>query len=342
MMSKYLKYLYIIVFVFASYFTYAQDVHFTQYYANPLNINPALTGWFNGNCRVAANYREQWKTIGIHPYSTYGISFEKQHYLYTEQINYGAAIVHDNSGDIELQTNMLVLSGSYLKSILDHNFQGGIQIGIVNLGTNTEELTFDSQLDFGEDDMFNQDISSGEGIDENIFYLSTNIGALWSKQLSAKLTPMVGFAFYHLNRPNESLYDIKSADTKVPIRSVFHANIAYKLSDAILLKPGIVYMNQRKATEILIGGNIEYSLDHKILDGFYGGTLFRYGNGQNYDALAAIVGLKVMRFDVGLSYDINLSSLNAVTNNQGALEISVRYLCKSTKVTKVKVSCDRL
>jgi hypothetical protein len=33
----------IILFFFSAYFVKAQDVHFSQYYANPLYINPALT-----------------------------------------------------------------------------------------------------------------------------------------------------------------------------------------------------------------------------------------------------------------------------------------------------------
>jgi hypothetical protein len=30
----------------------AQDIHFTQFFTNPLALNPAQTGYFNGNYRV--------------------------------------------------------------------------------------------------------------------------------------------------------------------------------------------------------------------------------------------------------------------------------------------------
>src|ERR1700684_3485651 len=41
----------------------AQDPAFSQFFASPLTLNPALTGKFNGIVRVAGNYRNQWPTI---------------------------------------------------------------------------------------------------------------------------------------------------------------------------------------------------------------------------------------------------------------------------------------
>src|SRR3984885_949429 len=41
----------------------AQDPGFSQFFASPLTLNPALTGKFNGAVRVSGNYRNQWPTI---------------------------------------------------------------------------------------------------------------------------------------------------------------------------------------------------------------------------------------------------------------------------------------
>lgn len=40
----------------------AQDPQFSQYYAAPLYLNPALTG-INQNGRAGVNYRNQWPSI---------------------------------------------------------------------------------------------------------------------------------------------------------------------------------------------------------------------------------------------------------------------------------------
>ena len=59
---------------------FAQDIHFSQYYASPLTLNPALTANINGVFRVAANYRNQWFNVptlnSVAPYQTYQVSFD--------------------------------------------------------------------------------------------------------------------------------------------------------------------------------------------------------------------------------------------------------------------------
>ena len=54
----------------------AQDPHFTQYFASPLTLNPALTGLTQGDLRLAANYRSQWSSVSSNPYVTGTISFD--------------------------------------------------------------------------------------------------------------------------------------------------------------------------------------------------------------------------------------------------------------------------
>src|SRR6188768_2919012 len=41
----------------------AQDPHFSQFFASPLTLNPAFTGKFDGQWRLAVNHRDQWPSI---------------------------------------------------------------------------------------------------------------------------------------------------------------------------------------------------------------------------------------------------------------------------------------
>lgn len=321
---------------------HSQDVHFTQSSASQFVINPAFTGWFEGDCRATILYREQWRAIDGNPYGTYGVSLEKQHPFYTEQINYGISFLQDKSGDVRLTTNYITLSGSYLKVLDGHTIQIGMHLGIVNNAVNAEDFTFDSQFTLGEEEMFSDDISSGENLEESSFYFNFDAGVLWSKKLADKITPVLGFSVFHINSPNESLYVESESKSKVPIRMVAHGSMIYKISDKLKVIPSVIYMNQQKATELLMGANAEIALESKLFTAVYGGVQFRYGMVDNYDALAGIVGTKFKQFDVGFSYDLNVSQLNVATTNQGAFEISLRYTCKSTSVKKVKVSCERI
>lgn len=46
-----------------------QDIHFSQFYASPLQLNPATAGMFEGDIRVNCLYRTQWPSITA-PFTT--------------------------------------------------------------------------------------------------------------------------------------------------------------------------------------------------------------------------------------------------------------------------------
>ena len=53
----------------------AQQTHFSQYFSNPLELNPALTGYFEGRFRLSSVYRSQWAQDG-NPFITVAASAE--------------------------------------------------------------------------------------------------------------------------------------------------------------------------------------------------------------------------------------------------------------------------
>ena len=53
----------------------SQDMHYSQYNEAPLLLNPALTGFFDGNHRFILNYKNQWKNLGA-AYNNYDFSYD--------------------------------------------------------------------------------------------------------------------------------------------------------------------------------------------------------------------------------------------------------------------------
>ncbi len=51
--------------------SYAQDLHFSQFFNSPLSTNPANTGFIpDGDYRLGVNFRDQWSSIMSVPYKT--------------------------------------------------------------------------------------------------------------------------------------------------------------------------------------------------------------------------------------------------------------------------------
>jgi type IX secretion system PorP/SprF family membrane protein len=96
-----------VILIISSGITRAQDPEFTQFYANPLYLNPAFAG--SNNCpRVALNYRNQWPALSG-TFVTTSVSYD-QHVdgLYG---GLGLMVVSDQAGKGTLNTNRI--SGIY-------------------------------------------------------------------------------------------------------------------------------------------------------------------------------------------------------------------------------------
>jgi type IX secretion system PorP/SprF family membrane protein len=81
----------------------AQDPTFTQFYANPLYLNPALAGSY-GCSRFALNYRNQWPQLSGN-YLTYSASYDQ--YFKNISGGFGVLATHDQQGQGTIQTTML-------------------------------------------------------------------------------------------------------------------------------------------------------------------------------------------------------------------------------------------
>src|SRR5690349_6455580 len=85
----------IAIFVAAASAQAQVDPHFSQYYAHPLWLNPAMTGAFNGTVRVAGIYRSQWGSV-TNPFATSGLSADV---VTGKNINIGASVLNQTAGD---------------------------------------------------------------------------------------------------------------------------------------------------------------------------------------------------------------------------------------------------
>ena len=87
----------------------AQDVQYSQFYAAPLYLNPALTG-ASELTRVGVNYRNQWPGLD-HSFNSYSAYID--HYIF--DYNSGIGLIFNGNQETlaNLSTNEIGLSYSY-------------------------------------------------------------------------------------------------------------------------------------------------------------------------------------------------------------------------------------
>jgi len=315
---------------------FSQDIHFSQFYYSPLSLNPANTGHFDGDWRISNNFRTQWGSVGI-PYNTISIGFDKTFYYHSQKISGGIYFVNDKSGNANLSVNKIFLSGAYHKVIEGHNLHGGIQVGFV-VKSFGGDVTYPSQYDRGIGGFNNQLPNNETALNDNLSYPDINLGVIWSKRFG-RIVPEAGYTMFHLNNPRENFTD---RDNRLPLRHAFHVATKLELNDNFFVKPRILYMNHKRAGDMVLGANFGYYLptnNYKMESLFFGPHLRTILN--KADALIFATGINFKNMDIGISYDVNISDLSVASNYAGALEFSLIYRSKSSVPKKVAIPCDR-
>ena len=310
----------------------AQDLHLSMYDAAPLFLNPAMTGLFDGEWRVHAQHRTQWKSVNYKPYTTSLISVDKAY----KKWGIGVQIARLKAGFGNYSTLQGLLSFSYSTPIdakRYHNMSFGMQGGINQKSVEHELLSFDNQYSPNNGGSFNSSINNGEQFNDQTFYIpELNAGLMYyhAKQQSF-LNPFVGISAFNLIKSNESFLDDKN---KRENRYYFHAGTRINITELFYVLPKILIMKQGNFNEQTIAADVGYYLKNAEIH-LVGGLIYR-----NDDAIVITIGAKKNSISGKIGYDINTSSLNSSTSGRGAVEISLTYIHKKKK--KNAKICPRL
>ncbi len=319
MLKKALTYLILLCSVFLA---DAQDIHFSNFYTNTLNLNPAETGFFTGQYRFCLAYRDQYRTVA-QPYQTISANFDgkisKRYWNYI--LGYGLVLNFDKAGDANYNTvqcgipfaQHINLAGA--KIILSY----GVMPTIHYNSFDYDELTFSEQFNGNK---FDPDIEISEALDMNSqTYINVNAGAQLTYKQDKTHTYTAGYALYNINRPNVSFYN--ENDVRLRTRSVLHGTAKIGVTNNIDVIPGFKMQFQGKQHEFHFGGMGIFYFDNASISQVQTGVWFR---SKNKDAVIFGIGCQYMDFDIMLDYDLNISSLRTASNGHGAFEITISYI----------------
>jgi type IX secretion system PorP/SprF family membrane protein len=327
----------VLLLVLFSFAGAAQDVHFSQFYETPQLINPALTGDFNGDIRAIINYREQWKAIG-NPFQTSMFSFDagviKKKWA-RAVLNAGIMAYNDKAGASQFGTTQVNVSVSARVAVSEkHKISAGLQGGFAQKGIGNSELSWSNQFN---GDAYDPNISSGEEAllnTEPFFYGDFATGLSWSfvnkpKNMASndKITANAGVALFHVNKPKQEFYfdELENLYSKM----VIHGKTSIGLRGVnMAIIPSFYMAIQNTAKEINAGGFVKYRLkeESKHTGLIKEAAIYLGGHYRVGDAFIPSLFLDVANFSLGVSYDLNVSGLKEVTQGNGGIEISLRYI----------------
>jgi len=317
----------------------AQDPNFSQFFASPLTMNPAMTGKFDGVFRFAANYRNQWPTIN-NAYTTMTASFDagilKNRLPDFDQMGVGLMAYSDKAGDGALNSTYFGLSLAYHKALDEngyHQLGAGFQGTYMNKRLNTSKLTFEDQLTpFGFTGVTGESFSARQ---VNLHYFDLNAGFIYNGSTNGYNNFYLGASMYHINRPKESF---QKGDFVLNSRVTLQGGARVPVGTYNSLHIAANHSMQAKAHNTMLGGafslNVNNNEDNPT--NFYLGSWYRFE-----DAIIPYVGLEFGEWHFGASYDVNTSSLKAASNSRGGVELSIIYIKKPTDPNAKKLNCPK-
>ncbi|NJC25921.1 PorP/SprF family type IX secretion system membrane protein [Neolewinella antarctica] len=324
-------------FIVCSLSVSAQDIHFSQFYMSPLNLNPAMTGVMNCNSRVAINYRSQWASIlGSSAFQTYSVSYDQRIAVgRDDNFGIGATFWGDRAGQADFATTTGKLSASYAKKVGGSRKYGnylvaGVEGGAAQRSLNFLKLRWGTQHDgAGGFDPAAPTLETGFDRDQFLF-MDLAAGLLWFMVFDENNSLYAGGSFHHLNRADQSFSSAE--EDLLYSRYTVHAGGEFMLGRRIGLVPGVIMMSQGPSFQVNAGTNVKFLLDggrNTNTQSFQVGLWTRVSNRLDDSVLTDAIILS-SRFDyenfaLGFSYDINTSGLSDVTNGNGGFELSLQY-----------------
>ncbi len=288
---------------------FAQDPGYSQFFANPLHLNPAFAGTTE-LARTVVNYRNQWPQQG-NSFTTYSLSYDFM--LKKQKAGIGFQVYYDREPNNVVNTSSASISYSYhVKLGLESFMTLGINAGYVLKQFDPSGLIFPSNIN-----QLTGEISGGLPVtidNTNTSYPDFAVGAVGQHK-----DFFWGASVHHLTQPNESIFtgDQKG---KLPMKVTIHAGTRKRklhhglLSRRFTLSPNILYQQQASFKQLNLG---IYMIEKSLL---FGGW-FRSNLDSRPDAIIALFGFAREKFQFGYSFDYTLSQLSNYSH--GSHEISL-------------------
>lgn len=315
-------------------FASAQDIHFSQLTQTPLLLNPANAG-FTHDLAAIVNYKDQWRSVTANPFKTFNVSVDAGFMKNKKgsKMGLGINVFSDKAGDGNMGTTTGQLHLSGIIALNDNSFMSvGLYGGFGQRSLSYDKLYWDNQYIMGQLDLTAPSFEPTTA--SNHTYADVGAGLAWTygtgnNTISSNdaWNVTLGLSAQHLNKPVYSFYG--NNDMRLPMKIVAHGNGEIGIKNySLVLEPGYIVMIQGGHHEINAGLLVKYWLQEaSVYTGRKKPAAFVLGGYYRFaDALNVVAAYEMYPFRLGLSYDVNLSSLTGASQARGGLEISLRFM----------------
>lgn len=332
----------IIISIITTSICLSQDIHFSQFYNTPLVINPSLSGGDDGTFNGVINYKNQWGKA----YNTYGASADGGLMRRIDRgfLGLGGFVYNDRQGDVSLNKLHAKLAMSYHTQMSRQQyFNAGISGGIVQTSIDRNKMIWDNQYDgLG----YNASIPSNEILFEQNSLspdFSLGINYLYKEnEYVGKRRFLIGLAVHNMVRIKDAMIETNVKNRSY--RYVLHSEASLPIRNTkIEVQPSAFFSLQGVSKEFFIGSNFRYQIkEESRYTNFSKESSVTFGLfAREIKSIIAYAGFQIDKYNIGISYDINISGYSVATSGKGGLEISLKYV-NLTKFNRAYTPAPRL
>jgi len=327
-----MKRLLVIVLLFKLGEVQSQDVQYSQFYANPLYLNPALTG-STGLTRLGVNFRNQWPALdqSFIAYSAYA-----DHFIEKYQSGIGVSISGAKESYTQSQSFEIGLLYSYRLRLGESRFiHAGLQGSFIGRDALFDEVILGTQLDIDRGKIIG---SPGDGFKggSRLRDIDLHTGLLY---YDSKF--WLGVSAFHLLSPEISYLEVNG--NKLPIKYSLQGGVKFDMAPGDIndyfnntdqdrsLSFAFNYKSQGQFSQLDIGA--EFYFEPLVLGVWYRGLPTKYSLPNN-ESIISLLGVRLDNgIELGYSFDFSISKLGQKYSG-GAHEVSIRYVFSSKDPSK--------
>lgn len=301
----------------------AQDIHYSNLSAVPMQTNPAYTGLMDNRARFAFNHRSQWSNF-TNGYKTTSLSADLKAWQNRgDVLGLGLHITNDEAGDLDLTTQQISFSAAYTKALdRDRTF---LSFGLQN--------TFNAQrLDWSKAQGFDYEPLAGLESGGSAAFFDVGAGMALFLRPSKRQAWFAGISGAHLNNPDVTFlgYESGGLGDRLYTKWTFHAGGELQFGEFSSIRPSVLYFHQGPNRQIKFGTFWRYKADNGLhtdapIAVHFGAWLRTYiaRGGSGVDAVNLAARFDYDKTSVVVSFDINVSSLVVASDGFGGPEVGL-------------------